>query len=118
MLVVQMVRALVWTARGVGLSPTWHYPFPCFGIVCDNILLFRHKINQHTEPNLQHSVLTNKPDQMAELLEATRKMTKYFIWSLKHNPSHSSNTNNCAKLTQVHLTQTSINVNLITTRMR
>ena len=54
----------------------------------------RQKINQHIEPNLQLSVLTNKPDKMAELLEATRKMTTYFKWSLKHNQSHSNNTSN------------------------
>ena len=29
---VQMVRVLGQTTRGVGLSPTWHYPFPCFGL--------------------------------------------------------------------------------------
>ena len=46
----------------------------------------RHKINHYTEPNLQLSVLTNKPDQMAELLEATKKMMKYFKRSLKHIP--------------------------------
>ena len=54
----------------------------------------RHKINQYTKPNLQLSVLTNKQDQMAELLKATRKMTKYFKRSLKHTPSHPNRTNN------------------------
>ena len=34
-----------------------------------------HKANNYTEPNLQLSVSTNKPDQMAKLLEATTKMT-------------------------------------------
>ena len=23
------VKALAWTARDAGLSPAWHYPFPC-----------------------------------------------------------------------------------------
>ena len=46
----------------------------------------RHKINQHTKPNLQPLVSTNKPEQMAELLEATRNMTKYFKRMFKHNP--------------------------------
>ena len=32
MLVVQMVRVLAQIARGVGLSPTWCYTFPC--VVC------------------------------------------------------------------------------------
>ena len=48
----------------------------------------RHKINQHSEPNLQLSVSTYKLDQMA------RKITKYFKQSLKHNSSHSNNTSN------------------------
>ena len=38
----------------------------------------RTKINSYTEPNLQLSILTNKPD-IAELLEATRKMKKYIL---------------------------------------
>ena len=37
----------------------------------------RNKINDHNKPNLKLSISTNKPDHMAELLEATRKMTKY-----------------------------------------
>ena len=54
----------------------------------------RQNINQHTEPNIQLPVLTNKPDQMAELLETTRKMTKYFKRSLKHNSLYYNNTSN------------------------
>ena len=34
-----------------------------------------HEANNYTEPNLQLSVSTNKPDQIPKLLEATRKMT-------------------------------------------
>ena len=47
----------------------------------------RNKINSHIEPNLQMSISTNKHDYMDELLEATRKMTKYFKRSYKHNKS-------------------------------
>ena len=53
------------------------------------------EVNQYTKPNLQILVLTNKPDQMAELLEATNNMMKYFKRSLKHIPSHPNNTNHC-----------------------
>ena len=49
----------------------------------------RTKINNYTKPNLQLSVSTNKPDHMAELLEPTRKMTKYLKKSFKHNKPHS-----------------------------
>ena len=54
----------------------------------------RSKINNHTEPNFQLSISTTKPDHMAESLEATRKMTKYFKRSYMHNksnPNHNSN---------------------------
>ena len=44
--------------------------------------------NNYTEPNLQLSVSTNKLDQMAELLEATKQMMKYFKKSLKQTPKH------------------------------
>ena len=75
-----------------------------------------HKINQHIEPNLQLSVSTNKPDQMTELLEATRKMKTYFKrTNITH---HTLTTLAIIKVTQAHLTQGSINANLITTRMR
>ena len=37
-LVVQMVRVLAWTARGVGLSPTQHYTFPC--VVCFQRIIY------------------------------------------------------------------------------
>ena len=39
-------------------------------------------------------VSTNKLDQMAELLETTKQMTKYFNWSLKHTPKQNNN-NDC-----------------------
>ena len=52
-----------------------------------------HRLNGYTKPTLQLSVSTNKPDQIAELMEATKKMTKYFKKSLKHTPLHSNNTN-------------------------
>ena len=52
------------------------------------------KINNHTKPDLQLSISTNKPEHMAELLEATRKMTKYFKRSYKHNKPHSNDNRN------------------------
>ena len=70
-----------------------------FTILLITVALNRHKINHYTKPNLQLSVLTNKPDQMVELLEATRKMMKYFKRSLKHNPSHPNNTSNLQRKT-------------------
>ena len=76
-----------------------------------------HKINKHNKPNLQLSVSTNKPDQIAEMLEDTRKMMEYSKRSLKHNPSHSNDISN-HQTTLPHLTQTRINVNLITKGMR
>ena len=46
----------------------------------------------HTEPNFELSILTNKPDHMTELLEVTRKMTTYFKRSFKHNkPNYNDN---------------------------
>ena len=50
----------------------------------------RNKINSHIKPNLQLTISTSKLDYMAELLEATRKMTKYFKKSYKHSKSHPS----------------------------
>ena len=52
------------------------------------------KINNHTKPNLQLSISTNKPHDMAELLEATRKMTKHFKRSYKHRKPHLSDNSN------------------------
>ena len=51
-----------------------------------------HETNSYTEPSLQCLVLTSKPDQMAELLEATKKMIKCFKRSLKCITVH-TNTN-------------------------
>ena len=53
------------------------------------------KKNNHTKPNLQLSISINKPNHMVELLEDTRKMTKYFKRSYKHNKSHSNDNSNC-----------------------
>ena len=55
----------------------------------------RNKINSHTKPKLQLSISTNKPDHMAELMEVTRKMTKYFKRQYKHNKPHLSDDSNC-----------------------
>ena len=37
----------------------------------------RNQSNGHNDPNVQLSISTSNPDHMAELLEATRKMTRY-----------------------------------------
>ena len=49
-----------------------------------------HKTHNYTEPDLQLSVSTNKLEQMAELLEATKQIMKYFKRSLKHTPKHTN----------------------------
>ena len=36
----------------------------------------RNQPNTHNDPNLQLSISTSKPDHIAELLEAMRKMTR------------------------------------------
>ena len=68
----------------------------------------RNQINNHTEPNLQLSISTKKPNHMVELLEATRKMAKYFKTSYKHSKPHLSDNTNChiIKIIIAHLTQT------------
>ena len=45
----------------------------------------RSQSNGHYDPNVQLSVSTSKPDHITKLLEATKKMTKYFKKSYKHN---------------------------------
>ena len=50
-----------------------------------------YETNNYTEPHLQLSVSANKPDHMAELLEATKKMAKYFKKSIKHMPNYNKN---------------------------
>ena len=57
------------------------------------------KITYHTEPNLQLSVSTKISDHMAELLEATRKMAKYFKRSYKHSRCHPCDNSNCHRST-------------------
>ena len=47
--------------------------------------------DSYAEPNPQLSVSTNKPDQMSELLEIIKQMTKYFKRLLKHTPKHNNN---------------------------
>ena len=76
-----------------------------------------HKINHYTKPNIQLSVSTNKPDQMAELLEATRKIMKHFKGHL-NIIHHTLITLSIIKVTQAHVTHININATLITTRMR
>ena len=61
-----------------------------------------HEANNYTESNLQLAVSTNKPDQMADLLEATRQMTQYFKKSIKHIPSHTKHNNHCQQISSMH----------------
>ena len=51
--------------------------------------------NGHNDPVLQLSISTCKPDHISELLEAIKKMTKYFKKSYKNSKScHVNNDNN------------------------
>ena len=52
----------------------------------------RSQPNGHNHPNVQLSVSTSKPDHIAELPEATKKMTKYFERSYQHNKTHHHST--------------------------
>ena len=53
--------------------------------------------NGHNDPALQLSASTTKPDHISQLLEVTRKMTRYFIKYHKNGKSHQVNTdNNCS----------------------
>ena len=54
----------------------------------------RSQFNGHNDPNVQLSDSTCKLDHITELLEATKKMTKYFKKSYKHNKTHHDGTNN------------------------
>ena len=53
----------------------------------------RNKFNDHNNPNLQLSVSTHPPDHMAEMLEATGKMKKYFKKLYMHNKPHLNDSN-------------------------
>ena len=64
--------------------------------------------NHYTKPTLQLSVLTNKPDQMVALLEATWKMIKYSKCHLNIH-HHTLITLTIIKVKQAHLSQTNIN---------
>ena len=48
----------------------------------------------NNDPNLQLSISTSKSDHIAELLEATKRMTRYFKKSYKHNKSHNTSNDN------------------------
>ena len=50
--------------------------------------------NGQNNPNVQLSISTSKPDHIAELLEATRKMARYFKKSYEHSKTHHSSTDN------------------------
>ena len=64
----------------------------------------RNKISRHIKPNLQLSASNKKPDHMAELLEATRKMTKYFKRSYKHSKSPPNDNGSCHISTNHYIT--------------
>ena len=71
----------------------------------------RQGMTHYTKPNLQLLVSTNKSDQMAKLLEPTKKMKKYFKRSLKHH--HTLITMTTAKITQTYLMLPTIDATLI-----
>ena len=54
----------------------------------------RNQSNGNNDPNLQLSVSTSKLDNIAKPLEATKKMTRYFRKSYKHNKSHHTSNEN------------------------
>ena len=52
----------------------------------------RDQYNGHNDPSVQLFVSTSNPHHVAELLETTRKMTRYFKKLCKHNKTYHSNT--------------------------
>ena len=71
--------------------------------------------NGHNNPNVQlPPVSTSKPDHMTKLLEATKKMTKYFEKSYKHNKTHHNSTHSHHQTTTTQLIHTATNANLKT----
>ena len=67
----------------------------------NNTIRNTHETNSNAEPKLQLLVSTNKAEQMAELLEATKQMTKFFKRSLKHTPKHDNNNNHYEDKTNI-----------------
>ena len=55
---------------------------------------YRNWSNGYNDLALQLSVSTSKPDHISELLEVTRKMTRYFKKSYKNGKSHHANNDN------------------------
>ena len=53
----------------------------------------RNQSNGHNDPNLELFIFTSKLDHIAELLEAAKKMTRYFKKSYKYNKSHHTSNN-------------------------
>ena len=70
----------------------------------------RTKISNCTEPNLQLSVSTNRPDHIAELLQAEGKMTIYLKRLFKHNKPQSIDNNNPIASTNHHKNPNSGNI--------
>ena len=56
--------------------------------------LHRNQSNCSSDPALQVSVTTPKPNYISELLEATRKITRYFKMSYKNSKLHRIETEN------------------------
>ena len=52
----------------------------------------RNQSTGNNDPNVQLSISTSKLDHTVEMLEATKKMTRYFKKSYKHNKPHFNNT--------------------------
>ena len=77
---------------------------------CTIITAFRSQFNGHYEPNIQLSVSTSKPDHIAKLLEAIKKMTEYF----KKTHHNSMTVTTPVQTSTTQLIQTYTNANLTT----
>ena len=74
----------------------------------------RDQSNGHNDPSLQLSVSTSKPDHIADLLEATGKVTRYFKKSHKHNNQTNTDSHHPLQTTTMQFTQINRNVSHIT----
>ena len=54
----------------------------------------RNQSNGHNNPNLQLSISISELDHIAELLEATKEITRHFTKSYKHNKSQNTSNDN------------------------
>ena len=90
----------------------WHPNWHLRNIPPTKVIPNGHRMNWNTKPNLQLSVSTNKPDQMAKLLKATKEMTKT-LQSHSNTHHHTLITLTITKIMQTHLTLTTIEAMLI-----